>query len=179
MNKKIAILGFSAIACLLSMSSCTSVGEHKSSAELYYTNSTHADTEAFHFLRETYKLASDEVAFAAIVSQRATNAQVKSLATDLGTHYQEILSKIEELATKSDVLVPYAAMPAFALPAGLDSASASVLERAFLEHALHNQEAIVHQFEGATRNTKVALNHYAREVLPKLEEHVEETKGLL
>lgn len=179
MNRKIALFGFSALACVLSMSSCTSVGEHKSSAELYYTNITQADSEEFHFLRNAYKMASDEVAFAKIVSQRATNAQVKSLASDLGTHYQEVLSKIEELAAKSDVLIPYAAMHVFELPAGLDSAGASVLEKEFLKHSLHNQEAIVHQFEGAARNTKVAVNHYAKEVLPKLEERVEETKGLL
>jgi len=179
MNKKIALFGLSAIACVLSISSCTSVGEHKKSAELYYTNITLADTEEFYFLRNAYKLASDEVAFAKIISQRATSAGVKTLATNLGTQYQEVLSKIEELATKSDVLVPYAAMPAFELPAGLDSAQSSVLEKEFLKHSLHNQEAIIHQFEGAARNTKVAVNHYASQTLPDLEKNLEETKGLL
>lgn len=179
MNKKIALFGLSAFAAVLSMSSCTSVGEHKTSAELYYTNFTNADTGEYAFLRNAYKMANDEIAFADIISTKGTNAAVKALAVNLSTQYKSIQAKLEELATKADVLVPYAAMPAFKLSAGLDSAQSAVLEKAFLEQSVRNQEAIIEKFEEVSRNTKVATRDYASATLPTLEENLKETKALL
>jgi len=179
MNKKIALLGLSAFASVLSMTSCTSVGEHKTSAELYYTNFTNADTGEYTFLRNVYKMANDEVAFANIISEKGTNAAVKTLAASLSTQYKDMQAKLEELATKGDVLIPYAAMPAFELSEGLDSAQSTVLERAFLEQSVRNQEVIIEKFEEVSRNTKVITRDYASETLPNLEKILEETKGLL
>ncbi|MCL4637806.1 MULTISPECIES: DUF4142 domain-containing protein [Olivibacter] len=179
MNRKIALFGLSTFACVLSMSSCTSVGEHKASAELYYTNITKADTEEYRFYRTVYQLANEEIEFANIISQRGSNASVKSLATNLSTQYKDVLAKVQELATKSDVLIPFPAMHSLELPAGLDSAQASILDKEFLKHSLHNQEAILHQFEGAARTTDVSVRKYAKEALPVLEKSIEETKTLL
>ncbi|MEH6306362.1 DUF4142 domain-containing protein [Olivibacter sp. CPCC 100613] len=179
MNKKIALFGLSTFACVLSMSSCTSVGEHKASAELYYTNITKADTEEYRFYRTVYQLANEEIEFADIISQRGSNANIKSLATNLSTQYKEVATKVQELATKADVLIPFPAMHTLELHAGLDSAQANVLEKEFLKHALHNQEAILHQFESAARNTHVGIRKYAEEALPAFEKNVEEIKALL
>lgn len=179
MNKKIALLGLSTFASVLSMSSCTSVGEHKSSSELYYTNSTQADSEEYTFLRTVYQLASDEVEFAKIISQKGGSANIKSLAANLTNQYGGVLTKIGELAKNADVLIPFSAASKFELKGGLDSAQSSVLEKEFLKHSLHNQERIIHQFESVEHNTKVATNRYASEILPALEKTVEETKALL
>lgn len=179
MTKKITLFGISAVACVLSMSSCTSVGEHKTSAELYYTNITKADNEELTFLRTVYKAANDEVAFADIISQRGTNAQIKSLAADLGAKYKAMQTKIEAVAKSEHVIIPNAAMPAFELPAGLDSAQSAVLEKAYLEQSVHNQETMVEQFEIAARNTRKVIQDYASEVLPSLDKNLEETKSLL
>ncbi|WP_134090332.1 DUF4142 domain-containing protein [Olivibacter sp. XZL3] len=179
MNKKIALFGLSAFACVLSMSSCTSVGEHKTRAELYYTNTTEADTEEYQFYRTVYQLANEQIGFANVISQKGGNANVKSLAANLSAQYTEVMTKIEELATNADVLIPFPAMHAFELPAGLDSAQANVLEKEFLQHTLHNQEAIIHQFETAKYNTKVPARKYAEETLSTLEKTMEETKALL
>lgn len=179
MNKKIALLSLSTFACVLSMSSCTTVGEHKSSSELYYTNITQADSEEYTFLRTVYQLANDEIEFAKIISQKGGSANVKSLAANLTTQYGGVLTKISELAENADVLMPFSAMSKFELASGLDSAQSNDLEKEFLKHSLHNQELIIHQFENVERSTKVATNRYASEILPALEKTAEETKALL
>ncbi|GAA4788674.1 hypothetical protein GCM10023231_16140 [Olivibacter ginsenosidimutans] len=179
MNKKIALVGLPALACVLSMSSCTTVGEHKSSAELYYTNYTKADTQEYEFLREVYQLANDEINFADVIAKRGANTQVKALATNLSSEYKGIQTKLAEIGKNSDVLIPFAGVAPLALSEGLDSAQANVLEKAFLEKSIHNQEVIIEHFEQASRNTAVEVRHYAEETLPKLEEQLEKTKGLL
>lgn len=178
MNKKIALFGLSTFACVLSMSSCTSVGEHKAPAELYYTNITKADTEEYQFYRKVYQLANEEIEFANIISKKGTSPNIKSLAANLATQYKDVLVKVEELATKSDVLIPFPAMHTLELSAGLDSAQGPEIEKEFIKHSLHNQEAMLHQFEGATRVTKVGLRNFAKETLPAVEKNVEEIKAL-
>lgn len=179
MNKKIALFGLTACACMLSMSSCTTVGEHKASAELYYTNITKVDTQEYLFLRTVYQLANDEISFADVISKKGGNAQIKALANNLSTEFKGIQTKLEEIGSKADVLIPFVAMSPFELSAGLDSAQADVLEKAFLEKSVHDQEVIIEHFEQVSRNTEVHVRHYAEETLPALEKHLEKTKSLL
>ncbi|QNL48448.1 DUF4142 domain-containing protein [Olivibacter sp. SDN3] len=179
MNSKFALLGVSAFACLMLMNSCTTVGEHKTSPSLYYLNFTKADTEEYDFLRTVYQLASDEIAFAQVVSQRGTSANVKSLADNLSNQYGEVLSKLSELADEANVLLPFPGQSTFELTAGLDSAGTNVLEKVYVEQSLHNQEYIIHQFKNVTNNTKLSTNRYASEVLPILKKTKEETEALL
>lgn len=179
MNSKFALLGVSALACVISMNSCTSVGEHKTSPSLYYVNLTNADTEEYDFLRTVYQLASDEIAFAKVISQRGASTNVQSLADNLSNQYSEVLSKLSELANQANVLLPFPGQSTFELTADFDSVGTNVLEKAYVERSLHNQEHIIYQFKNVTHNTKVATNRYASEILPTLKKAKEETEALL
>jgi len=182
MNRRTTLFALSVCSFSLSLSSCITDGAdmHKSTAaSLYYQNETKADTEEYNFLRSVYRLANDEIEFAKVINDRATSPNVKSLAQKISAQFKEIQTKVTEMGTQAHVLVPYPGMSNFELANGLDSAQGPVLEKAYIERSLHNQESIIHQFMTVEENTKKSTSNYAEEVLPVLEKNLEETKALL
>lgn len=170
MNKKKGFLTCAlAASVLLAMNACTTVGDNKKPANLYYLNATKADSEAYTFFRTVYQTASDEVAFAKEVDARGSG-EAKQLAGKVSAQYKELLEEVAQLATDADVLIPQIGFSKFELAHGLDSAETNVLDEAYLQTSIKNQKKVIAQFKQVERNTSAPLKHYAKEVLPTLEE---------
>ncbi|WP_028297012.1 DUF4142 domain-containing protein [Olivibacter sitiensis] len=168
-KKRGFLSGALAVATLVSMNACTTVGDNKTPNNLYLTNATKADNEAYTFFRAVYQTASDEVAFAKQLDAKGSG-EAKQVASKVSVQYQAILEKVAQLATDADVLIPQPGLAKFELAHGLDSAQADVLGEAYLKSSVKNQQKVIAQFKQVERNTSLPLRDYAQEVLPALEE---------
>ncbi len=176
MNIKKNIWQLAALAAVTFTSACTSVGEHDSKAELYYTNYTKADTEHYQFLHQVYQLANDEIGMRKLLDARETGAPSRSALGSVSESYQQILERLPALGAEANVLIPAPGFQEFSA-AKLDSSAIASLNADFMHKSVHNQEAIVGQFKNASVNTNPGVREFAREWLPTLEENLEKTKS--
>lgn len=165
------------MAVLLGANACTTVGDNKKPAELYYLNVTKADSEAYAFFRTVYQTASDELAFANIIGNKG-GAGTGQLTDSISAQYKGVLARVEELATDANVLIPQPGFDTFSLEGGLDSAQTQVLASAYLQTSISNQKKVIEQFKQVTNNTSAPLRDYAQEVLPTLESTLSSTEAL-
>src|SRR5690554_2636483 len=165
--------------------------------DIKYNKYTKADTEAFNFLKKTYEEALFQ-------QHAAKDYNIGAESQQIAQEYKILSEELVELATKNNVLMPNfsathfdeKAAPAINNFAAVTETAASdsvsivtsdivqeqpqpVSKETPAQKVIHSQEAVVHQFEVASRNTNVSIRNYAASKVEGLKELLEKTKSSL
>lgn len=178
MNKNKQIWQLVALSAVTFLSACTSVGEHDTSADLYYTNHSQADSEHYHFLREVYQVANDELSMRQLLDAHESGASNRASLGSISESYQKILEELPALGKQADVLIPFPGFQKLGEVGKQDSLAMAALSKDFLHQSIHRQEVVIGHFKNASVNTNSTIREYAHQWLPTLKENLEKTKSM-
>lgn len=166
---KLSALSLFLVGGAITLSACSSGDQTANKAQLY-NNMTSVDSEGFDFLKTVHEKAVSEVERANYVESVSSSPAVKELAKKVVDTYKGIIPELEEIATEAHVILPDPGAAIWSPEELAEDSLAGFDDQQYIAHVQREQKLILEQFKRADRNTYPALNTYAAERLPAIQE---------
>lgn len=130
-----------------------------------YSKASLADGDSFQLLKLIGDRAQYEVAYAKYAEQASSSAEVKKVAQEIQAVYASLDANLDSLATSLQLVYPNHGVPAFQA-----DSTVAFDDKAYLAHVQKDVADINLKLAQESKNTNVAVQHFAHEQAAKFAE---------
>jgi len=169
-----------ALACLSSPQAAAQAKDHDTGTAGAAANAAKASTSKHAFLRQAAEGGLAEVQLGELAQQKAEAPEVKQFAERMVTDHTKANDQLKQVAAKEGITVPEKlSAKDHATKTRLGKLSGADFDRAYMATMVKDHTNDVAEFRAQTKTAKdSAVKNFASETLPRLEDHLKETKNV-